>query len=209
MNAIEAAARASGTPVETMRAFARTLTKRHAEAAKKPATTVALRERGGAVKPAGESSSLVAEFRRGGLSTESAKVAARGRSGLREVVTKTEPAVGSFKGGDFPASDYAYVPDAADPAGWALLLTLVPGGTPDPDAVKGAVAAIDPANPADNPVPEADLPDVKAALAKAWAKAGLPADQVPAVLTTEALRAEFRRGGLSESAAKIAASGRI
>lgn len=144
----------------------------------------------------------------GGMSKAQAATFARGRSGIHEAVTKTEPASGGFKGGDFPPADYAYVGDREDPETWALLLTLVPGGMPDPDSVKAAAHAIDPANPAPNPVPPDAIADVKAALVNAWTKAGLPADEMPAILTTEALMRAFVAGGLSERAARIAATGR-
>jgi hypothetical protein len=165
---------------------------------------IAARGRSGAQKP----SSLLESFRRRGLSERAARVAAAGRRGVLEAVTKHEDPAGDFKGGDFPASDYAYVGDAADPETWALVLTVTPGGTPDPDYVKAAVQAITPGNPTPNPVPDSALPDVKAALAKAWTKAGLAADSLPEILTTEALRRSFRRLGLSETAATVAASGR-
>jgi len=230
VKAIEAAARASGTPVDTLRAYARHITKRH-EAAKKPAATVALRERrtpgleegfkrlGMSAEAAGaaargrdgrssKTGGLIEEGQRLGLVPAAARAFARGR-GIQEAATKHEDPDGGFKGGEFPPADYAYVPDREDPSTWALLLTLVPGGMPDPDSVKAAVQAIDPTNPvADNPVPDDALPDVKAALANAWTKAGLPADSLPEVLATEALRRAFMRAGLSEEAAAIAARGR-
>jgi hypothetical protein len=202
MRAIEAAARASGTPIDVMRAFTRTLIKRH-EAAKKPATTVALREQ--RRKAEDLTPQLEAEFKRGGMSADRARIAAAGRRGLREVVTKHEPAVGDFKGGDFPASDYAYAPDKQDPSTWQLQLTVLPGGQLDPDSVRAAVQAIDPANPADNPVPEDELPAVIAKLARCWTGSGLPAEEMPAILTAESLRAEFRRGGVTSTTALSAA----
>jgi hypothetical protein len=140
--------------------------------------------------------SLFEAGQRLGLSPASARTFARGRSGISEAATRTEPAAGQFKGGSFPASDYAYVPDANDPETWALLLTVVPGADPDPQSVRAAVQAVDATTPASpNPVPEADLPAVVKKLAKAWKDAGLPVDEMPAILADEALMAGFRRLG--------------
>ncbi len=150
---------------------------------------------------------LVEAGRNLGLPPAQANTFARGRGGIREAVTKTEPASGDFKGGDFGKADYAFTP-SDEPADWALLLTLSPGGTPDPDLVRGAVAAIDAENPVDNPVPEEALPAVKATLAAAWTKAGLTVDEMPAVLTAESLRDAFRRLRMSDRAAAVAAEGR-
>ena len=45
-------------------------------------------------------------------------------------------------GRQFPASDYAYVPDRESPSTWKLRLTSTPGGDPDPRIVGAAVAAL-------------------------------------------------------------------
>jgi hypothetical protein len=96
------------------------------------------------------------------------------------------------------------VPDATDPSTWELLLTKTPGGEPDPDFVRAAVLAIDPATQSVETVtiPEDDLPGVLATLAKAW-KAAIPDEALPAILTSEA-RAFLRLGvplkGLSAAA---------
>lgn len=47
-------------------------------------------------------------------------------------------------GKDFPASDYAYVPDREAPSTWKLRLTSTPGGEPDPAIVAAAAAALGP-----------------------------------------------------------------
>ncbi len=140
-----------------------------------------------------------------GLVPAAALTFARGR--FLEALTKKEPAGGTWPGGNFPATDYAYVGDAEDPETWELLLTFTPGGEMAPKAVRSAVLAIDPSTQSPNPVPEDALPDVKTKLAKAWAKA-IPDEELPAVLSQEALRRAFRGIGLSESSAAIAARGR-
>lgn len=82
-------------------------------------------------------------------------------------VTKSE---GS--NGDFPASDYAYVPDSNMSSTWKLRLTSTPGGDPDSGIVGAAVAALGAGfrgNKVD--IPAADLPSVKAKVKAAWVKA--------------------------------------
>ncbi len=145
--------------------------------------------------------SLFAAARRLGHSPASARIFAAGRSGILEAATKTEVPAGQFKGGEFPASDYAYVPDSADPSGWELLLTVTPGGTPDPDSVKAAVLAIDSTSRAvlTVTIPEDKMAAVVANLAKAWRASGLPVDEMPEVLTAESLRAGFARLGISSA----------
>src|SRR3990170_2881974 len=62
----------------------------------------------------------------------------RGFKALGEKATRTED------GKAFPASDYAYVPDAAKPSAWKLRLTSTPGGKPDAGIVGAAIAAFSP-----------------------------------------------------------------
>lgn len=73
----------------------------------------------------------------------------------------------------YPASDYAYVPDAESPSTWKLRLTSTPGGDPDPGIVGAAIAALGPGGFRGNRVqiPAADLPKVKAKVRAAWKKA--------------------------------------
>lgn len=87
---------------------------------------------------------------------------------IAEAVTKTE---GSD--GDFPAGDYAYVPDAQSPSTWKLRLTATPGGAPDAVHTGAAAAALGPNPPHGQRVqiPDADLPAVKAKVRTAWTKA--------------------------------------
>lgn len=171
------------------------------------AAKVMARGRGG--RPVGAGSLAEAGREHLGFSAAKAKRFAEGRHGLAEAVTKAEPAAGQFKGGNFPASDYGFVPDASDPeSGWALLLTLTPGGDPDPASVRAAVAAIDTSNLAVPTVviPEDQMPGTLAKLATAWKKC-LPADELPGILTQESLRRVFA-GWMSERAATAAARGR-
>ncbi len=85
---------------------------------------------------------------------------------LAEAATKSED------GKSFPASDYAYVPDAALSSTWKLRLTATPGGEPDSGIVGAACAALGPGFRGQKvEIPEADLPAVKAKVRAAWRKA--------------------------------------
>lgn len=92
--------------------------------------------------------------------------------------TKTE------NGKEFPASAYAYVPDATKPSTWKLRLTETPEGQPTAGQVGRAIAAVSASGyrgqKAD--IPTADLPAVKKALVAAW-KATHP-DQKPSEMPT-------------------------
>jgi hypothetical protein len=174
--------------VDTMRAYVRELHLRHTESTRKHPATVALREhrKGAELPPPNVTKALGEVFRNMGLDTRAARIAAAGRRGIYETVTKHEDPTGNFKGGDFPATDYAVVGDDQDPETWSLPLTLTPGGTPDPDHVRAAVLAIDPTSPQANPgITDAQMPAVIAKLTKAW-KAALPDEELPAILTAEA-----------------------
>ncbi len=85
-----------------------------------------------------------------------------------EGATKSEGAAGNF-----PAGDYAYVPDSTKSSTWKLRLTATPGGDPDPHIVGAAAAALSPGGFRGQKVqiPSADLPKVKAKVAAAWKKA--------------------------------------
>ncbi len=181
----------------------------------KSSGAVRLRESARAPRP----HELEKAFESLGHSAKGARIAAAGRSGLREVslfvtpaqvstlvslaqvrmqqaneVTKHEVPGGdeyviddtSFEGGDFKKGDYAYTP-SDDPDTWQLLLTMTPGGKPDPTFVRTAVMAIDPANQSVTTVaiPDDDLPGVLAKIATAW-KAAIPDEALPAILTAEA-----------------------
>jgi len=108
--------------------------------------------------------------------------ASEGTSGasesMREAVTKTEG------GKDFPASDYAYVPDAESPSTWKLRLTATPRGDPDPGIVGAAAAALGPGGFRGQKVdiPAGDVAAVKARVRAAWKKANPDrnADEMPA-----------------------------
>ena len=70
----------------------------------------------------------------------------------------------------FPASDWAYVPDATSPSTWKLRLTTTPGGKPDRGFVKAAVAAIGPGGFRGRrlQIPEADRSEVQEKLKAAY-----------------------------------------
>lgn len=75
-------------------------------------------------------------------------------------------------GVEFPASDYAYVPDAESPSTWKLRLTSTPGGEPDTRIVGAAVAALGEGFRGNKvEIPESDLPGVITRVKSAWLKA--------------------------------------
>lgn len=162
-----------------------------------------------------QTATLAKAFEGLGLSPAAARIAAAGRAGLREASAATkheDPGTvegdngkPAFAGGEFPASSYAYVPNASDPDTWWGLLATTPGGEPDPDFVRNAVAQLNDGNPGNPSIPEADLPDVLDTLRKAWAKA-LPDDELPAILTAEA--AVFLKLGVPIKGLSAAARGR-
>jgi len=80
--------------------------------------------------------------------------------------TKTED------GKDFPAGDYAYVPDAEKPSTWKLRLAATPGGGPDAGIVGAAMAAFSPGGFRGNKVeiPEEAMAATKAKIRAAWKK---------------------------------------
>lgn len=150
--------------------------------------------------------SLIEAGQRLGLMPAAAHTFARGRHGLREAVKNVA---------GLPASCFAWVPDPEDPTTWQLQISRsVDTGNgewlPDEDLVRAAVAqlpglagygdALD--------IPAGDLPGVKSILRSAWIACGAALDEMPLELTQEALRRSFRRLGLSETAAAVAASGR-
>jgi hypothetical protein len=162
---------------------------------------VAARARGARSSKVG---SLLHEGQRLGLVPAAARTFARGR-GLREAVTD---------GSGFKASDYAYAPDAEDPTSWKLLLVKNPGdgatGAYDPDLVRAAATALatpDWGGPVFE-IPSADLPAVKQTIRGAWIQAGLPIAEIPPALDEAALHGAFRKLGMSEAAAAVAARGR-
>jgi hypothetical protein len=237
VKAIEAAAKATGTPVSTMRALAQHLRQRHAEAGKKPVTasrsttvpagTVALRER--------KTPKLEDGFKRLGLPTEAARAAARGRGGVRQSGSLVEgfrrrglseraarvaaagrhgvlEAVKNIAG--LPASCFAWIPDSEDASTWQLQISrsgdIGSGWAPDEDLVRAAVAKLPGVAAYDQAldIPAADLPGVKSILRSAWIACGADLDEMPYELNQEALRQAFLGLGLSEKAAAIAARGR-
>ncbi len=119
--------------------------------------------------------------------TAIAKGASQDGAGGAEDGSRDKPAKRE-DGKDFPASDYAYVPDPARPSTWKLRLTSTPGGDPDPRIVGAAAAALGAGfrgNPVD--LPEADRARVVARARAAWllahpdqGEAGLPAPLKPA-----------------------------
>ena len=99
--------------------------------------------------------------------------------GLGDKATKRED------GKDFPASAYAYVPDATKPSTWKLRLTRTPGGGPDAGIVGAAIAALGKGFRGQKvQIPAADLAGVKAKVRTAWKKANpdkKPADMPAAI----------------------------
>lgn len=88
--------------------------------------------------------------------------------------------------GDYPASDYAYVPDPQHPSEWKLRLTSSPGGDPDASIVGAAVAALGKGFRGNKvQIPAGDLPKVKAKVRAAWLKANSDRTEadLPPILT--------------------------
>lgn len=99
---------------------------------------------------------------------------------LKQRPTKTED------GKNFPASDYAYVPDRNKTTTWKLRLTSTPGGEPDARIVGAAVAALGTKGFRGQRVkiPKEDIPAVLARVRAAWFKANPDKDKddLPKVL---------------------------
>lgn len=99
-----------------------------------------------------------------------------------ERLQEADAATKAEGGKNFPASDYAYVPDATKPSTWKLRLTATPGGDPDPGIVGAAAAALGPGFRGQKvEIPDADLAGVKAKVRAAWKKANpdKSADEMP------------------------------
>lgn len=89
------------------------------------------------------------------------------------------------RGLQFPAGDYAYVPDAEKPSTWKLRLTSTPGGDPDPRIVGMAVAALGEGFRGNKvQIPAEDKGKVVARVRAAWLKANKDKDEgdLPAIL---------------------------
>jgi hypothetical protein len=110
---------------------------------------------------------------------------------------------GKTEGGkDFPASDYAYVPDPEKPSTWKLRLTSKPGGDPDPGIVGAAAAALGKGFRGKKvQIPSGDLAKVKAKVRAAWKKANpdKSADDMPDGIKESAPLAEADNLQLIES----------
>ncbi len=88
-------------------------------------------------------------------------------------------------GVEFPAGDFAYVPDREKPSTWKLRLTSAPGGSPDSHIVGAAVAALGPGFRGQKvQIPADDLPAVKRKVRAAWRKAHPDAkeEDIPAAI---------------------------
>lgn len=86
---------------------------------------------------------------------------------LADKITKSEGDAGNF-----PASDYAYVPDPFHSSTWKLRLTATPGGEPDAGIVGAAVAALGKGFRGQTvDLPAEDRPRVIAKVRAAWLKA--------------------------------------
>lgn len=87
------------------------------------------------------------------------------------------------RGKDFPASDFAFVPDPEKPSTWKLRLTETPGGEPTPAQVGRAVAALGPGGFRGRRVqiPRGEMPKVKRKVRAAFRQAN-PDRELPPVL---------------------------
>ncbi len=90
--------------------------------------------------------------------------------------------------GEYPASDYAYVPEPDKSSTWKLRLTSEPGGDPDPRIVGAAVAALGKGFRGQKvQIPEEDIKAVKKKVAGAWRKANPDKtnEDMPTILKSE------------------------
>ncbi len=86
------------------------------------------------------------------------------------------------QGKNFPAGDFAYVPDSTSPSTWKLRLAENPGAAPTAAQVGRAVAALGKGFRGQKvQIPAKDLPGVKRKVAAAFRKAN-PGRELPPVL---------------------------
>lgn len=86
-------------------------------------------------------------------------------------------------GVEYPASDFAYVPDPSAPSSWKLRLTSTPGGDPDARIVGAAIAALGEGFRGNKvEIPSEDLDAVKAKVRSAWKHIHGNDEEVPAVI---------------------------
>lgn len=105
---------------------------------------------------------------------------------LQKQLDQIAKAAGKTEGGkQYPASDFAFVPDMEKPSGWKLRLTSTPGGPPDPRIVGAAVAALGEGFRGNKvAIPAADRAKVVARVRAAWLKANKDKSEedLPAIL---------------------------
>lgn len=90
----------------------------------------------------------------------------------------TKAAMKTEDGKEFPASDFAFVPDPEKPSTWKLRLTSEPGGEPDPRIVGAAAAALGPGFRGQKvELPDDQRDDVIKRVRAAWKKANPDKDQ--------------------------------
>jgi len=100
---------------------------------------------------------------------------------MMSTVTKGDKKYKTEDGKQFPASDYAYVPDPDLPSTWKLRMTEEPGGKPTLRQLGRAAAAFSPGGFRGNKVqiPAKDVAGVKAKLRAEYKKLGVKGDEVP------------------------------
>lgn len=157
---------------------------------------VLLRESRRQVRPTLESA-----FTKMGHSAIGARVAAAGRSRLREASAAKDAA------GLGPEA-YAYAPDESDPTTWLLQLYRDKDSkTPEPSLVQYAVNHLPgiAAYGTAVAIPDKDLDAVKARLRSSWIAAGLSIDDLPLEMQNLEMAAAFRRLGITDAVALRAA----
>ena len=135
--------------------------------------------------------SLSRVFEELGHSPAAAKVAAAGRSGLREASAAKDPA-------GLGPDAYAYAANPDDATTWLLqLFSDKNAETPDPELVRYAVSHLPGIATYGQAVaiPDKDLDAVKAKLRSAWIAAGLSIEDLPLEMQQLELAAAFRRLG--------------
>lgn len=120
---------------------------------------------------------------------------------MSNTLSEADKVTKSEGGENFPAGDYAYVPDPQAPSTWKLRLTATPGGPPDSGIVGAAIAALGKGFRGNKvQIPAADLPAVKAKVRAAWKKANpdkKPEDMPPAIKESAAAVAECGPYGMN------------
>lgn len=107
---------------------------------------------------------------------------------IKELQSLIKAETKSYGGVDYPASDFAYVPDSEKSSTWKLRLTKKPGGKPDAGIVGAAIAALGKGFRGQKvQIPSNKLSAVKTKVRQAWKKANPDKnpDEMPGAIKKE------------------------